>query len=143
MELNELSACSNRFSAQTSQYCVRAQIVAFYSSLNFLLDDIPSVRQSHFGQTGETGSAADLRPEPRYNQNTSPPFKHCKKYGLQVFKKRQKQENELKRNLLPDRTDGPQQLLSADGKTLLNLWFLPHYSEVLHMFKTLNASVRC
>lgn len=69
-ELNELSACSDRFSSQISQYCVRAQIVAYCSSLDLLLDDIPSIRQSHFGRTGETqvaGSAADLRPEARYN----------------------------------------------------------------------------
>ncbi|XP_068195776.1 coiled-coil domain-containing protein 162-like [Antennarius striatus] len=33
----------------------------------------------------------------------------------------------------------PQQLLSADGKTLLNLWFIPHFSQVLHMFKRLDV----
>lgn len=36
----------------------------------------------------------------------------------------------------------PRQLLSADGRTLLNLWFIPHFSDVLHMFKTLDTSVR-
>ncbi|XP_044023592.1 uncharacterized protein si:ch73-242m19.1 isoform X2 [Siniperca chuatsi] len=98
----------NKFSTQISQYCVRAQIVAHYYSLTFFLDDIPSIRQSHFmiGKTGEPkvilDSGVDL--EPRTFQ--------CR----------------------------PQQLLSADGKTLLNLWFIPHFSEVLHMFKTLNVS---
>ncbi|XP_034153387.1 coiled-coil domain-containing protein 162-like isoform X2 [Esox lucius] len=32
----------------------------------------------------------------------------------------------------------PRSLLSADGRTVLNLWFLPHYTEVLLMFKTLD-----
>ncbi|XP_062252534.1 coiled-coil domain-containing protein 162-like isoform X2 [Platichthys flesus] len=31
-------------------------------------------------------------------------------------------------------------LLFADGKALLNLWVIPHFSEVLHMFKTLEIS---
>nr|XP_046268697.1 uncharacterized protein si:ch73-242m19.1 isoform X2 [Scatophagus argus] len=96
-----------KFSTQISQYCVRAQIVAYYYSLTFILDDIPSIRQSHF-MVGEPGvildSGLDLCPEPR------------------TFQRR------------------PQQLLSADGKTLLNLWFIPHFSQVLHMFKTLSVS---
>ncbi|XP_036928246.1 uncharacterized protein si:ch73-242m19.1 isoform X2 [Acanthopagrus latus] len=98
------------FSAQISQYSVRAQIVAYYFSLSSLLDDVPSVRQSHFmiGKAGEPkvslDSGADLCPDPR------------------TFQRR------------------PQQLLSADGKTLLNLWFIPHFSQVLHMFKTLSVS---
>ncbi|XP_017555415.2 uncharacterized protein si:ch73-242m19.1 isoform X3 [Pygocentrus nattereri] len=37
----------------------------------------------------------------------------------------------------------PRQLLSADGKTLLNLWFIPHFSEVLIMFKTLEEKACC
>ncbi|XP_053192243.1 uncharacterized protein si:ch73-242m19.1 [Scomber japonicus] len=99
-----------KFSTQISQHCVRAQIVAYNYSLNSLLEDIPSIRQSHFmrGQVsdpkGILDSGADLRPDPR------------------TFQRR------------------PCQLLSADGKTLLNLWYIPHFTEVLHMFKTLEVS---
>ncbi|XP_045918386.1 uncharacterized protein si:ch73-242m19.1 isoform X3 [Micropterus dolomieu] len=99
-----------KFSTQISQYCVRAQIVAYCNSLTLFLDDIPSIRQSHFmiGKTNEPrailDSGVDLCPDTRT-------FPHQ-----------------------------PQQVLSADGKTLLNLWFIPHFTEVLHMFKTLNVS---
>lgn len=73
LEVNALSAYFNRFNTQISQYCVRAQIVAYYYSLNFLLDGVPSIRQSHFviGRAGETkvlDSEPDLCPDPRYNQ---------------------------------------------------------------------------
>lgn len=98
-ELNKLSAYPNRFSAQISQHCVRAQIVAYYSSLSFLLDDIPSIRQSHFGQSGETkaaGSAPDLRPEPRYNHEHVSTFQTFIKRRSAGVRKRQKQENESK-----------------------------------------------
>lgn len=57
---------------------------------------------------------------------TSPSFKHC---GFIIKPS-------------SDRTPQRRQLLSADGKTLLNLWFLPHFSQVLHVFKTLDVSVR-
>nr|XP_020463698.1 uncharacterized protein LOC109964611 isoform X3 [Monopterus albus]XP_020463699.1 uncharacterized protein LOC109964611 isoform X3 [Monopterus albus]XP_020463700.1 uncharacterized protein LOC109964611 isoform X3 [Monopterus albus] len=100
----------NKFSTQISQYCVRAQIVAYYYSLTSLLDEIPSIRQSHFmiGQASEASAILDsgvgVCPDPR------------------TFQRR------------------PQQLMSVDGKTLCNLWFIPHCSEVLHMFKTQDVS---
>ncbi|XP_051252376.1 uncharacterized protein si:ch73-242m19.1 isoform X2 [Dicentrarchus labrax] len=99
-----------KFTTQISQYCVRAQIVAYYYHLSFILDDNPSICQLHFviGRAGKPSvnldSGADLCPDPRSSQ--------C----------------------------WPQQLLSADGKNLLNLWFVPHFSQVLHMFKTLDVS---
>ncbi|KAM7403482.1 hypothetical protein PAMA_004100 [Pampus argenteus] len=34
----------------------------------------------------------------------------------------------------------PQQFLSADGKALFNLWYIPHFSEVLRMFRTMEVS---
>ncbi|KAG7510523.1 hypothetical protein JOB18_024247 [Solea senegalensis] len=95
-----------RFSAHVSQYCVRAQIVAYYYSLTSLLDDVPSVRQSHFmtEQTDENKGflnfGADICSEPSTSRR---------------------------------------QLLSADGNTLVSLWVIPHFSEVLHMFRTLEA----
>lgn len=61
----------HRFTTQISQYGVRAQIVAYYYSLTSLLDDVPSVRQSHFmiGQVGEPkvmlDSGVELCPNPR------------------------------------------------------------------------------
>uniref|UniRef100_A0AAQ6IJB5 Si:ch73-242m19.1 n=1 Tax=Anabas testudineus TaxID=64144 RepID=A0AAQ6IJB5_ANATE len=100
-----------KFTTQISQYCVRAQIVAYYYSLMSLLDDIPSIRRSHFviGQAAEPkvilDPGVDVHPNPR------------------SFQRR------------------PQQLMSEDGRTLINLWFIPHFSEVLHMFKTQDVLV--
>lgn len=44
-----------------SQHCVRAQIVAYYYSLNFLLDDFPAVRCCHF-VIGRARGGNDLDP---------------------------------------------------------------------------------
>lgn len=48
---------------------MRAQIVAFYSSLKSLLDDVPSIRQSFFltGEASEPRAVLD-RPDLRYRQ---------------------------------------------------------------------------
>ncbi|KAM6968645.1 coiled-coil domain-containing protein 162 [Tautogolabrus adspersus] len=99
----------NKFSTQISQYCVRAQIVAYYYSLSSILEEVPSVRQSHFmiGQASDPRVTLNSGGDPCSDQRTS----HCQ-----------------------------QQLLSPDGKTLQNLWCVPHFSEVLHMFKTLHVS---
>ncbi|KAG7465708.1 hypothetical protein MATL_G00156270 [Megalops atlanticus] len=99
-----------KFSTRMSQCCVRAQIVGLYHSLNTLLEDLPTVRSSHFMQGGanEQKNARDSE------------------LGLQVdprsFQSR------------------PRCVLSADGRTLLNLWFIPHFSEVLLMFRALEEA---
>lgn len=67
----EICPFLRRFTTQISQYCVRAQIVAYYYSLMSLLDDIPSIRRSHFviGQAAEPkvilDPGVDVHPNPR------------------------------------------------------------------------------
>ncbi|XP_076156269.1 coiled-coil domain-containing protein 162-like [Alosa pseudoharengus] len=101
-----LEFCS-KLSVSMSQCCVRAQIVALYHSLTLLLQDFPTICQTHFmmGRSNEAKSNQDsekaLTTDPR------------------MFQQR------------------PRALLSADGTVLLNLWFLPHYTETLLMFRGL------
>lgn len=59
--INSVCCPFHRFSTQMSQYCVRAQIIAYYFSLGSILDDIPSIRQSHFiiGQAGSPRVSLD------------------------------------------------------------------------------------
>ncbi|XP_033180902.1 uncharacterized protein LOC113127098 isoform X2 [Mastacembelus armatus] len=95
----------NKVNTQMAQYFERAQIVAYYYSLTSLLDGIPSICHSHF----MIGQASELKVILDSGADLRP--------DPRTFKRR------------------PEQLMSADGKTLLNLWFIPHFSEVLHMFK--------
>lgn len=64
-------------------------------------------------------------------------------FGADAFLQLQS-EKRIKPSRLPNRIfqHRPQQLLCADGKTLFNLWCIPHFTEVLHMFKTLDVLVR-
>ncbi|CAH3180891.1 unnamed protein product [Porites lobata] len=39
-------------------------------------------------------------------------------------------------------TPRPRRLLSSDGKNLLNLWFIPHYTEIIKMFPKMKVDER-
>jgi len=36
----------------------------------------------------------------------------------------------------------PRRVLSADGKAFLNLWFIPHHTEILSSYRNLDWQVR-
>ncbi|XP_068933437.1 uncharacterized protein [Petaurus breviceps papuanus] len=90
-----------------SQYSLRGQIIAYCNSLRALLEDFPTIRNTFF-MTGQ--------PQERKREKGA-------KEGVQANPR----NFQLR----------PRCLLSSDGRTFLNLWFIPHYLEVLIMFKTL------
>ncbi|XP_016401411.1 uncharacterized protein si:ch73-242m19.1 [Sinocyclocheilus rhinocerous] len=97
----------HKFNKRMSQHCVRGQVVALCHSLSSLLDEVPHIRDNYFVMGKPNESRSDLQSDDR---------------------------------LCPDpRTyqPRPRRLLSADGKRLVNLWFIPHYTEVLLMFRAL------
>ncbi|XP_058163219.1 uncharacterized protein [Dasypus novemcinctus] len=97
-----------KFNRHMSHYALRGQIMAYCNSLRALLEDFPTIRDTFF-MVGQPQEKKGLR-------DTS-------KEGLKADP----------RSFQPR----PRCLLSADGKVFLNLWFIPHPSEVLVMFKTL------
>ncbi|KAJ8047612.1 hypothetical protein HOLleu_06654 [Holothuria leucospilota] len=96
-----------RFHTRICQYSLRGQIIAYLNSILVLLEDFPAVQKSHF--------VIGLPNEKKTKQDSQA--------GLAT------NPRELKKR--------PRRLLSQDGSMLLNLWFLPHHSEVLIMYKTL------
>ncbi|KAJ8399407.1 hypothetical protein AAFF_G00411190 [Aldrovandia affinis] len=100
----------HKFSRRMSQCCVRAQIVGLYHSLVTLLEDLPAVRHSHFMQ----GQA--------YEQKSA----RDSEIGLQADPRSFQHR--------------PRRVISADGRTVLNLWFIPHFSEVLIMYRSLEET---
>ncbi|XP_075409857.1 coiled-coil domain-containing protein 162-like [Tenrec ecaudatus] len=81
--------------------------MAYSNSLRALLEDFPTIRNTFF-MVGQPQEKKGLQDS-----------KEGLKPDLRSFQPR------------------PRGLLSADGKVFLNLWFIPHPSEVLVMFKTL------
>ncbi|XP_064633719.1 uncharacterized protein LOC135491668 [Lineus longissimus] len=97
----------HKFMVRVSQYSLRAQIIAYYNSILGLLEQFPSIRENYF-LLGELNE--------------------------------KKSENDDVLGLTPDARSlkkRPRRLLSPDGKHVLNIWFIPHYSEILIMFKTM------
>ncbi|XP_072499099.1 uncharacterized protein [Notamacropus eugenii] len=90
-----------------SQYSLRGQIIAYCHSLKALLEDFPTIRNTFF-MIGQ--------PQERMREKGSKEGvqANCRSFQLR-----------------------PRCLLSPDGRTFLNLWFIPHHLEVLIMFKTL------
>nr|XP_045011483.1 uncharacterized protein LOC101610720 [Jaculus jaculus] len=91
-----------------SHYAFRGQIMAYYNSLRALLEDFPTIRDTFF-----------MVGQPEEKKEWEDSKEVPKANPSRRFQPR------------------PRSLLSADGRVFLNLWFIPHPSEVLVMFKTL------
>ncbi|XP_073725281.1 uncharacterized protein [Misgurnus anguillicaudatus] len=97
----------HKFNKHISQSFFRGQLVALYHNLTSTLAEVPHVREKHFVIGQENDSRSNLRPGEMMSPDP--------------------------RTLEPR----PKRLLSADGNTLVNLWYIPHYTEVLLMFRDL------
>ncbi|KAA0710836.1 Coiled-coil domain-containing protein 162 [Triplophysa tibetana] len=97
----------HKFNKHVSQSFVRGQIVALCHSLTSTLAEVPHIREKHF----VIGQRNEIRADPLSEENMSP--------DPRTFKPR------------------PKRLLSSDGNTLINLWFIPHHTEILLMFRDL------
>ena len=116
------------FSRRISQYSMRSQLITLYYSITKLLENFPNTRNNHFvfGEPYEkrlvsqpiTSSTAAVTV-------ISDEFSDELKQDPRMFKKR------------------PRKLLSDDGKRVLNIWFIPHYTELLMMFKKHPDEVCC
>ncbi|XP_036025159.1 LOW QUALITY PROTEIN: uncharacterized protein LOC118570606 [Onychomys torridus] len=96
-----------KLNGHMSHSALRGQIMVYCNSLRVLLDDFPTIRDTFF-MVGQPNEKKGLK-------DSGGEFK----VDPRSFQPR------------------PRSLLSADGRVFLNLWFIPHPSEVLFMFKTL------
>ncbi|XP_076834646.1 si:ch73-242m19.1 isoform X3 [Brachyhypopomus gauderio] len=103
----------HKLSLLGSQCCLRSQIVAHCHSLTTLLLQCPDIGQTHF----IIGQANELQRDAGSERALHP--------DPRLFQPR------------------PRQLLSMDGRTLMNLWFVPHYTDVLSMFRALEEKACC
>ncbi|XP_077782227.1 uncharacterized protein LOC114593298 isoform X7 [Podarcis muralis] len=97
----------HKMNHRISQYSLRSQIIAYYNSLKSMLDDFPSVRDKYF------------------------------MIGLPQEKKEKQELKEKPEDDPRSFQTRPRGLLSTDGRTFLNLWFIPHPSEILSVFRML------
>lgn len=98
------------FQRRVEQYALRAQLLTVYSSIRCILNSLPQVRDNYW-----TLGAPN---EKKTSQDTMA--------GLQSSPNVQ--------------SDLPRRTLSEDGKFVLNIWFIPHYTELLLAYKTLDET---
>ncbi|XP_019634139.1 PREDICTED: uncharacterized protein LOC109477364 [Branchiostoma belcheri] len=101
-----LTTFCQRFHQRVLQYSLRSQIIAYINSLVALLEEFPDIKENYF----LIGTANERKTDQDDVQGLIP--------DARVMKKR------------------PRRILTADGASLVNLWFIPHHSEVLVMFKS-------
>nr|KAI8733110.1 hypothetical protein BgiMline_029055 [Biomphalaria glabrata] len=96
-----------RFHSRVAHASMRGQLLVYYNSILKVLDKFPSIRDTYF-VLGEANE-----------KKTGEDSLDGLKPDPRVLKKR------------------PRRLLSSDGRYVLNIWFIPHYTEILVLFKTL------
>ncbi|KAM6272111.1 LOW QUALITY PROTEIN: coiled-coil domain-containing protein 162-like [Spheniscus humboldti] len=128
----------HKVNQRVSQHALRGQLIGYYNSLRSLLDDFPIIRDKYFiiglpqGKKEEQDLKKNLAADPRFvlclqacswGPESSVSAYHPEKRHLSGFL----------RSFHPR----PRFLLSPDGLAFLNLWFIPHPTEALILFKML------
>ncbi|XP_067931806.1 uncharacterized protein [Watersipora subatra] len=98
---------NQRYSERVHQYSLRGQIVNHYNGILGLLLQFPNIRDTYF-MLGE--------PNEKKNDSDSP-------NSIEPDPRKPKKR--------------PKRVMSDNGESLLNLWFIPHHSELLLLFKHL------
>ena len=110
----------------------RTQLIALYYSITKLLENFPNTRENHF-VFGE--------PFEKRNQKTSPKASISSATHDESSTEKHEVDEENAEYIKPDAhvfKKRPRKLLSDDGERVLNLWFIPHFTEILTMFKRRN-----
>ena len=105
-----ISAYTSSLHLAFSVHSLRIQTIRYYQNLSYILDSFPATREAHFilGETKNQDSGT------KYNFGM--PYAGMDPAGRLLAADMHKSK--------------PHQLLSRDGKVLLNLFYLPHYTEV-------------
>jgi hypothetical protein len=123
---NLMNEYANKFNMRILQHSLRSQLISLYFSITKLLENFPNTRDNHFvfGEPFERQVHAEMLNEMEMAGQKaviSDEYMDEIKLDARQFKKR------------------PRKLLSDDGKRVLNIWFIPHYTELLTMYKKNNS----
>lgn len=142
----------NGLNKKILQYSLRAQLIALYHSLMKILENFPHTRDNHF----VFGEPFERRTQ-KVNKKTSNPTLSANNNNNNDDDENDDSNNnndKKKASVDDDRLNPdvklfkkrPRKLLSDDGERVLNLWFIPHYTDLLTIYKRTtndeNLSVR-
>lgn len=123
LKRNLMNDYANNLNKRIVQYSLRSQLITLYYSITKILEHFPNTRDNHFvfGEPYEKRSQLTPKTSEFEDQNkkvviTDENMDYLKP-DARSFKKR------------------PRKLLSDDGERVLNIWFIPHYTDLLTMYK--------
>jgi hypothetical protein len=127
LKRNLMNEYANKLNVRIVQYSLRSQLIVLYYSITKMLENFPNTRDNHF-IFGEPN-------EKRTQQTTS---KQAEFDAINGEEKKVVITDENMDYIKPDARmfkKRPRKLMSDDGERVLNLWFIPHYTDLLIMYK--------
>ena len=126
LKRNLLNDFATKFNRRIVHYSLRAQLIMLYYSITKILENFPNTRDNHF----VFGEAYEKRPQAKSETNEA--------NGSNNDKEQQELTDESMDYIKADARmfkKRPRKILSDDGERVLNIWFIPHYTELLTMYK--------
>lgn len=135
LKRNLMNEYANKMNTRIVQYSLRSQLLLLYYSITKLLENFPNTRDNHF-VFGEPH-------EKRTQQTTS---KQAEFDAANGEERKVVITDETMDYIKPDaRTfkKRPRKLMSDDGERVLNIWFIPHYTDLLILYKKSFSDEAC
>lgn len=120
LKRNLMNEYANRFNQRVMHNSLRSQLIILFYSIARLLENFPNTRDSHFA----FGEPHEKRPQAKMTDSGNLTEIVVTDDNIDFIK--------------PDARrfkNRPRKILSDDGERVLNIWFIPHFTEVLSMYK--------
>ena len=120
LKRNLMNEYANRFNQRVMHNSLRSQLIILFYSIARLLENFPNTRDSHFC----FGEPHEKRPQTKITDSGNLTEIVVTDDNIDFIK--------------PDARrfkNRPRKILSDDGERVLNIWFIPHFTEVLSMYK--------
>jgi hypothetical protein len=115
---------TDRLNTQVIQHSLRSQLLMLFYSITKVLENFPNTRKNYF----MFGESSAIQTQTNYKTKRNDIYDTST-----IQNDNNGSSNKLEENLLEKQR--PLRLLSDDGQQVLNLWYIPHYTETLALYK--------
>jgi hypothetical protein len=134
-----MNTFTNRYGLRVEQVSLRAQLILLYYSIQKVLENFPSTRDNHFhfGEPYEKRDQQALATAKALEQASVGMDIEGSSGGGEAAEKVPESDETID-FIAPDARmfkRRPRKLLSEDGERLLNLWFIPHFTDLLSLYR--------
>lgn len=132
LKRNLMNVFADQFGQRVEQFSLRSQLIQLYYSVTKILENFPNTRDNHFffGAPYEKRDQMALA--------TAKALELAGGIGGGDGSDKPIETDETVDHLMPDPRmfkKRPRKLLSDDGQRVLNLWFIPHFTDILSLYR--------